>query len=153
MDQLIKTLPALIATAPASAELLEAAVIAAWNYSVGAGLREHTEPVRFAEKRFTVAVRDTVWQKQLEGMRGELRSRINAILRQPVVGLIEFKVEPDRLAPPQLSTGQSIAEKGPIPLELLSAASAIEDNHLRTSFLKAAASSLRRLENKRNANC
>jgi hypothetical protein len=97
MDQLIRTLPAVVANAEAPAELFEAACIATWNHIVGPVLREHTKPVRLAERKLIVAVRDTVWKKQLESMQGELRFRLNSILGQPLVTFIEFKVEGSQL--------------------------------------------------------
>ena len=146
MDQLIKTLPAIVAAAGASAELLEAAAIAAWNYTVGPGLGEQTKALRLVEGKLTVAVRDKVWQKQLESMRGELRPRLNSILGQALVTLIEFSVEPDLLQQSQVSAKRSNLGEQPVPLDLLAAVTAIKDSKLRNSFVAAAVSSIRRLE-------
>jgi predicted nucleic acid-binding Zn ribbon protein len=148
LDKLIKTLPAILEAAGASAEVAEAACIAAWNHAVGEGLRSHAVPVQLQNQTLVVAVADEIWQKQLESMRGQLLFRLNAVLGQALVKSIELRVDPKTLA----SVSGREAGKGirtldyKVPAELLSAAAGIEDAELRRAFLGAATSCVRRLE-------
>jgi len=44
-----------------------------------------------------VAVADLIWQKQLHAMRGQIIYRINSLLGQPIVGNIDFVIDPEKL--------------------------------------------------------
>jgi hypothetical protein len=80
-------------------------------------------------------------------MRGQLLSRLNAVLGQTLVKSIELRVDPKRIdqaKPASRVEGQSADQK--VPAELLTAAAAIEDAELRRAFLGAATSCVRRLE-------
>jgi predicted nucleic acid-binding Zn ribbon protein len=139
MDNLIKTLPAILALAGASAEVAEAACIAAWKYIVGEPLGMHAVPVQLQNKKLVVVVEDNIWQRQLEQMRGHLLFRLNSLLGQTLVKSIELRIDPKTLAKKQRPDYK-------IPGELLTAAAGIEDVELRRAFLGAAASCIRRLE-------
>ncbi len=145
MNQLIKSLPNVLRAAGNSEEVAEAAAIAAWKHAAGDGLKGHAVPVKLANRTLTVAVSDLIWQKQLQSMRGQLLFRINNILGQPIVGAIEFVVDA-KLATPQAEERKQEEEPldNEVPLELWSAANAINDKGLRKSFLKAATRSLKR---------
>ena len=145
MNQLIKSLPRVLRAAGDSEEVAEAAAIAAWKHAAGDGLKGHAVPVKLENRTLTVAVADAIWQKQLHSMRGQLLFRINSILGQPIVGAIDFVIEP------KLARAQAEEQKQPeqpldneVPLELWSAANAIHDKELRKSFLKTATLSLKR---------
>ena len=94
MNQLIKSLPTILRAAGDSAEVAEAAAIAAWKHAAGDGLKDHAVPVKLENRTLTVAVADAIWQKQLNSMRGQLLFRVNTILGQPLVGAIEFVIDP-----------------------------------------------------------
>src|ERR1044072_3297632 len=122
MNQLIKSLPNILRAAGDSAEVAEAAAIAAWKFAAGEGLKDRAVPVKLEERTLTVAVADAIWQKQLHSMRGQLLFRVNSILGQPVVGAIEFVID--------LKLGKALMdEQAPkeepldneVPLELWSA--------------------------------
>jgi|SRR5882672_2396036 len=102
MDQLIKTLPAILKAAGASEEVAEAACIAAWRHAVGEGLSSHAVPIRFHNQTLVVAVGDNIWKKQLEQMRGQLLFKLNAVLGQPLVKSIELRVDPQILTRPNV---------------------------------------------------
>lgn len=145
MNQLIKSLPGVLRAAGDSEEVAEAAAIAAWKFAAGDGLKGHAVPVKVENRTLTVAVADAIWQKQLHSMRGQLLFRINSILGQPIVGAIDFVIEP------KLVRVQTEEQKPPeqpldneVPLELWSAANAIHDKELRKRFLKTALHSLKR---------
>ena len=78
-------------------EVAEAAAIAAWNHCAGEGLKDRAVPMSLQGRTLRVAVADLIWQKQLHAMRGQMLYRINSLLGQPVVGSIEFVIDPERL--------------------------------------------------------
>ena len=150
MNQLIKSLPTILRAAGDSEEVAEAAAIAAWKHAAGDGLKGHAVPVKLENRTLTVSVADAIWQKQLHSMRGQLLFRVNTLLGQPIVGAIEFLIDP------KLATAQAEQEKqadeqldNEVPLELWSAANAIHDKELRKSFLKTASLSLKRRASER----
>jgi hypothetical protein len=145
VNQLIKSLPGVLRAAGDSAEVAEAAAIAAWKHAAGDGLKEHAVPLKLEDRTLTIAVADAIWQKQLHSMRGQLLFRINSILGKPIVGALDFVVDP-KLAKPviELPAQRDEVLDNEVPLELWSAASAIQDQELRRKFLKTALLSLRR---------
>ncbi|HEV7684303.1 MAG TPA: DUF721 domain-containing protein [Pyrinomonadaceae bacterium] len=150
MDSFIKTLPAILRASGDSEEVAEAACVAAWKHAVGEGLSSHAIPIQLQRHVLVVAVADNVWQKQLQHMRGQLLFRLNAVLGQPLVKSIEFRVDAKKLE--QVRATVTKTSKGPavsykIPAELLNAAAGIEDADLRRAFLGAASSCVRRVEN------
>jgi predicted nucleic acid-binding Zn ribbon protein len=149
MNQLIETLPAILKTAGALDEVVAAACIAAWKHAVGAGLSSHAVPLELRGQTLVVAVADNIWQRQLEQMRGQLLFRLNSVLGQPLVKSIELRVDPKTVARERARHAQpsGVQTDAQVPVELLNAASAIEDAELRRAFLGAASSCVRRLEN------
>ena len=148
MDNLIQTLPAILAAAGASEEVFEAACIAAWKHIVGEGLGNHAVPVQLQNQKLVVVVEDNIWQRQLEQMRGQLLFRLNSLLGQTLVKSIELRIDPKSLAKARGS--QEGPNKRPdykVPGEVLTAAAGIEDVELRRAFLGAATSCIRRVEN------
>src|SRR5215208_7144724 len=139
MNQLIKALPNVLRAAGDSAEVAEAAAIAAWKHAAGEGLKGRAVAVKLENRTLTVAVADVIWQKQLHAMRGQMLFRVNSILGQPIVSAIEFVVDP-KVAKARAETPKAAEEPldNEVPLELWSAANAIHDKELRKSFLKTA---------------
>jgi hypothetical protein len=147
MNQLIKSLPAVLRAAGNAEEVAQAAAIAAWKHAAGDGLKEHAVPVKLENRTLTVAVADVIWQKQLHAMRGQMLFRVNSILGQPVVSTIEFVVNP-KVAKARAEAPKAAEQPldNEVPLELWSAANAIHDKELRKSFLKTAMTALKRKE-------
>ena len=144
MNQLIKSLPGVLRAAGDSEEVAEAGAIAAWKFAAGDGLKDHAVPLKLENRTLSVAVSDAIWQKQLHSMRGQLLFRVNSILGRPVVGAIEFTIDP-ALAAAQVEEQQPEESlDNEVPLELWSAANAIQDKELRRKFLKTAALALKR---------
>jgi hypothetical protein len=145
MNQLIKSLPGVLRAAGDSAEVAEAAAIAAWKHAAGDGLKEHAVPLKLENRTLTIAVADAIWRKQLTSMRGQLLFRVNSILGSPLVGALDFVVDP-KFVKPHLDQSSQTEEPldNEVPLELWSAANAIQDKDLRRKFLKTALLSLRR---------
>jgi predicted nucleic acid-binding Zn ribbon protein len=98
MEALIKTLPAVLRASGNAPEVAEAAAIAAWKHAAGEQLKEHALPLSLQDRTLKVAVRDAIWQKQLHSMRGQLLFRVNSLLGQPIVGAIEFIIDPSLYA-------------------------------------------------------
>jgi hypothetical protein len=144
MNQLIKSLPGVLRAAGESTEVAEAAAIAAWKHAAGEGLKEHAIPLKLENRTLTIAVADAIWQKQLHSMRGQLLFRVNSILGKPLVGALDFVIDP-KLARPLVDHSAQPEEPldNEVPLELWSAAGAIQDQELRKKFLKTALLSLR----------
>ena len=145
MNQLIKSLPAVLRAAGNAEEVAQAAAVAAWKHAAGDGLKDHAVPVNLENRTLTVAVADVIWQKQLHAMRGQMLFRLNSILGQPIVGTIEFVVDP-KLVKTRAETPKPQEEllDNEVPLELWSAANAIHDKELRKSFLRTAMAALKR---------
>jgi hypothetical protein len=145
MNQLIKSLPAVIRASGDSEEVVEAAAIAAWKFAAGEQLKTHAVPLKFENGTLTVSVADAIWRRQLHTMRGQLLFRVNSILGKPLVRALDFLVDPKIAA---ARAEQEKAKPEPldneVPLELWSAANAIKDKGLRKSFLKTALLSLKR---------
>lgn len=150
MDQLIKTLPAILKASGASAEVAEAACIGAWKHAVGEGLSGHAVAAQLQGSTLIVAVEDETWKQQLHQMRGQFMFRLSSVLGQTLVKSIEFRIDPKKLADARGSEYGVSKNKErrdyKVPVELLSAAAAIEDAELRRAFLGAATSCVRRLE-------
>ena len=92
MESLIKTLPAILQVAGDSAEVVEAACIAAWKHAAGDGLRDHAVPLSFSDQTLVVGIGDATWQRQLQSLKGQLLFRMNSILGQQLVKEIEFRI-------------------------------------------------------------
>ena len=144
MNQLIKSLPQVLRASGNSAEVAEAAAIAAWKHAAGEGLKEHAVALKLENRTLTVAVADPIWQKQLTSMRGQLLYRVNTILGQPLVSAFNFVIDRERAKPRIERPEQDEPIDNEVPLELWSAANAIHDKELRKSFLKTALLSLKR---------
>ena len=144
MNQLIKSLPTVLRASGNSAEVAEAAAIAAWKHAAGDGLKEHAVALKLENRTLTVAVADPIWQKQLTSMRGQLLFRVNTILGQPLVSAFNFVIDRERAKPRIEQPEQDEPVDNEVPLELWSAANAIHDPELRKNFLKTALRSLKR---------
>ena len=145
MNQLIKSLPTVLRAASDSAEVAEAAALAAWKHAAGDGLKEHAVPLKLENRTLTIAVADPIWQRQLTSMRGQMLFRVNTILGQPLIGALDFVIDP-KLVKPRVDQTEQQSEPldNEVPLELWSAANAIHDKELRKSFLKTALLALKR---------
>jgi hypothetical protein len=153
VDNLIKTLPKILQAAGDSPEVAEAACIASWKHAAGDGLRDHAVPLRFSRGTLVVAVADATWQKQLKSLSGRLLFRLNTILGQSLVTLIEFRVNPKAVAiargPQHAKPTQGDLDPAMVSVELVTAAAEIKDKELRRVFLGAAMSCINRMDKSR----
>lgn len=143
MEHLINSLPALLRAAGEVDEVAVTVAQSAWNHVAGEKLRQQTVVTHFQKQKLTVAVPDSIWQRQLESMGAQLVFRLNALLGTGSIKFIEFRVDVaalEKLAPKIAPSNAK--EPEPLPVELLTAASAIQSPQLRRAFLGAASSSL-----------
>ncbi|PYS73584.1 MAG: hypothetical protein DMF69_04430 [Acidobacteria bacterium] len=145
MDELIKSLPRVLRAVGNSPELLEPAAIAAWKHTAGEGLRPHAIATKLDGSVLVIVVRDAIWQNQLAQMKRALIHRINSVLGEAFVKNIELRVDPTMFAPSEpIQPPRGELLENEVPIELWSAANAIQDKQLRQKFLKAATALLRR---------
>ncbi len=97
MEGLIKSLSSVLRASGNAPEVAEAAAVAAWKHCAGEGLKDRAVAFALQDRTLRVAVADLIWQKQLHSMRGQMIFRINSLLGQPVVGTIEFIIDPEKL--------------------------------------------------------
>ncbi|HEY5075388.1 MAG TPA: DUF721 domain-containing protein [Pyrinomonadaceae bacterium] len=150
MIDVARLLPKLLNATGANPEMAEIAAKLAWSRAAGDGLRRHAIPFRLFRKTLVVSVADVIWQKQLQSMSTELISRINRLLGRDVVEMIEFRIDPATVEQVRArSDSRQRPEdkaRGPIPDELISAASEIADQDLRERFIRAAENCIARRE-------
>src|SRR2546428_6054421 len=140
-----RLLPKLLNATGANPEMAEIAAKLAWTRAAGEGLRRHAIPFRLFRKTLVVSVADAIWQRQMHSMSAELISRINRLLDREIVETIEFRIDPTTVeqvrANSQPRPRSQDEARGPIPDELISAASARTDPDLRERFTRAAQNS------------
>ena len=144
MIDLTRLLPKLL-RAHGGAEL---AVRLAWARAAGPHLRRIAIPLNLAEGVLSVAVADTLWQKQLQQMSAELIIRVNNLLGQRVVNSLRFRIEPETISGAQAGprTRERNTQEIKAPPQILFAAAAIADEELRAKFIRAAGNCLARRE-------
>jgi len=149
MNRLIDTLPAILKASGGGEAIAEAACLAAWKHAVGEALSNQAVPVQLQQQTLIVAVADNIWKKQLELMRGQLLFRLNSVLGQSLVKLIELRIDPKTVETARAALVGS-SKRAPVdysvPADLLAAEAGIEDAELRRAFLGAAMSCVNRLE-------
>lgn len=150
MNELFRTLPALLNEMDDNEKVREAVIFAVWRRIAGEGLREKAVPSRLYQKRLTIAVESEMWRRHLESLSGQMIFKINSALGSALVTFIEFRVDEETIRAERLKnrkTSMSDEELREIALEqvtpkLRRAADAIKDDNLRYQFLLAAGSSL-----------
>jgi hypothetical protein len=145
-------LPKILAGAGENADLSEIAAKIAWRRTAGEGLRDHAVPSRLQDKTLIVAVADAVWQKQLQPMSAELIFRINKLLRRNVVERIEFRIDPRALGRSTVRRRSVARVTTPLPTDVMSAATSIDDPELRQRFMRAASNCIERRDSIRTVN-
>ena len=150
MEQLIRTLPAILRAGRYSTEVVEAAAIAAWKNLAGDHLSNQAVARKLNGSVLVIAVADVIWQKQLQSIAAQLLFRLNSTLGQSLVSRLEFCVDSSVAGTTNATPiTKEIDEPSPDQtlLELWSAANAIQDKHLRKIFLRAATRNIQAREN------
>jgi len=142
MEELTRLFPTLLNELGENDEALEALVFATWRTSVGKALEGRTVPMRFSDKRLTVAVPDETWKMHLESLAPQMLFRLNSSFKSEVVKFIEFKADSAAFLGSEKSETETAAFReasmAEISEELARAAEKIGDESLRESFLLAA---------------
>jgi hypothetical protein len=149
MIDVARLLPKLLNATGGNPEMAEIAAKLAWTRAAGDGLRRHAIPFRLFRQTLVVSVADPIWQRQMQSMSGELISRINRLLGREIVANIEFRIDPatvERVRASSPAKGSRERARGPIPDELITAASEIADQDLRDRFIRAAENCIARRE-------
>jgi hypothetical protein len=151
VKNIIRLLPGLVEAAGENPELLETAVKIAWTRAAGDGLRISAAPLRFYDRKLSVAVADAIWQTQLKAMSAELLARTNQLLGRDLIKSLEFRIDPKSLQTVRRETERPSPradEEVSVPVEILTAAGKIKDEMLRQRFLSAARSVIARRDSK-----
>ncbi|HKX84094.1 MAG TPA: DUF721 domain-containing protein [Pyrinomonadaceae bacterium] len=146
MQDLFRTLPALLSNVEGAEALREAMVFAAWKRIAGESLSERTVPLGLEGKRLSIAVVDKTWKRHLEDLSGQMLFKLNAAIRDRTVDFIEFVIDPMAIENARPSIRQ--VEDAAVPEDLRAAAASIEDEVLREQFLGAAANCLARRQSR-----
>ena len=151
MQDLFRTLPALIREIEGSDEVREAVAFSAWRRVAGGPMADRTTPITLEVKRLVIAVADKAWKRNLEDLSGQMLFKLNAVMGTSLVNFIEFRVDPASIKN-SLSAASSAAEleeaeraalAGLAP-DLLASAATIQDESMRRTFMLAAANCLAR---------
>ena len=94
MQDLFRTLPALLSNVEGAEALHEAMVFAAWKRIAGESLSDRTEPLSLEGKRLSIAVADKTWKRHLEELSAQMLFKLNAAMRDRTVEFIEFVIDP-----------------------------------------------------------
>lgn len=151
MEQVFKTIPAILKDDESAVVLREAIVIAAWKRAAGETVSTNAQAISVEEATLKVAVADEVWKIHLEALAGQMIFKVNSILRSPEITFIEFYVDeeaakkgrrtPERSVPQKVFEREAERCRSEIPA---AATEAIKDAELRELFLEAAGNCLAR---------
>ncbi|MGE0102557.1 MAG: DciA family protein [Blastocatellales bacterium] len=146
MESWTSILPTIIRMSGEDEDVIEQAVLVAWRKAAGEGVSKACVPFRLYRKQLVVAVLDQTWKKQMEQMSGEYLFKINSMLRGAYVTFIEFRVDRATVLGARGGDEREFEFHHTIEIEeqLRNAAESIPDEHLRETFLRAAARSLER---------
>src|SRR5512138_1245029 len=87
--------------AAAGAVSLEELACAGWRASVGKKIAAHTRAISFAGGCLRVEVEDSIWQRQLSVLKGQILARLDDVVGTAVIRDVEFRAVPAR-RPPQI---------------------------------------------------
>ena len=65
---------------------------AAWPVAVGRSIANRTLPVILVRSRLVIQVEDSIWQRQLWGLRNQILARLREVLGQMIVEELEFRI-------------------------------------------------------------
>ena len=148
MQDVFRSISAIFRDAEAGTEAQAAVVFAAWKRAAGEQLSAHAVPVKFQDRRLTVAVSGVRWRQQMEDLASQMVFRLNAAFGSPVLNFIEFVVDEQAVIEANERsagrTGEPGKYSGELSPELIAAAASIKDEKLRSDFLAAAGECIER---------
>lgn len=71
---------------------------AAWPIAVGKRIAVHTGQIALIRDRLVVGVEDSMWQRQLFTLRGQILAKLENVMGSRIVATLEFRVMPQRKA-------------------------------------------------------
>jgi hypothetical protein len=77
---------------------------AAWPVAVGKTVSNHTNAVGLVRTRLVVEVEDSLWQRQLFGLREQILRRLEEALGRRIVDELEFRIAVPRRQPARAET-------------------------------------------------
>lgn len=97
----------------------EQLALAAWPVAIGKKLAQRTRAVSLVRTRLVIEVEDTVWQRQLFALRGQIIDRLQGVSGRPIVAELEFRVaiprrEPGRAAAPERAADEADDIRNPM---------------------------------------
>lgn len=143
MKAFISTLPGVFDAMDGSDQVRDAFIFAAWRNVAGDQVFSRTTPLFVEEKRLVIAVTDKTWKRNLETLASQLLFKLNDAIGKSLINFIEFRVSPADILPHVGRTADGVDEL-PLPVEIEVSASAIRNDELRETVLKAAANCLSR---------
>jgi predicted nucleic acid-binding Zn ribbon protein len=90
---------------------------AVWPAAVGKAIAAHTSRITLVRNTLVVEVEDTIWQKQLFGLRGQILDRLRSVTASEVVEDIEFRVAVKRRQPQRAESRESPATQTAAPYD------------------------------------
>ncbi|MGB7070192.1 MAG: DUF721 domain-containing protein [Pyrinomonadaceae bacterium] len=150
MDDVFRSLPAVLQEFGKNNVLEASVVFAAWRRIAGDALAEQTAASKFEDGKLVIAVKSEIWKRNLKEMGPDMAFRINSVLGGSIVRSIEFIVDEKQIAdvigPDSRTTEQDSDAQFLITPELRRSAETISDMEMRLKFLLAAGSCLKRKE-------
>lgn len=93
MQELFRSIPAILDKFEQNDQVREALVFTAWRKNAGELLSERSVPVEYIEKRLVVAVADETWRRHLVDLSGQMIFKLNEALGEGIVAFIEFRID------------------------------------------------------------
>ena len=146
MNELLNYIPLVLRQAGESEEARQNVVLAAWTVLAGKEIRQISSALRVERKTLIIAVKNSLWQRQLRAMSGEILFRLNSLLGAPAITTLEFVVNPDMIGANTKSPTDDVTFIAPekYAARLEDDAAAIQNDELRETFLRAASRCLDR---------
>jgi hypothetical protein len=90
---------------------------AVWPAAVGKAIAARTTRLTLVRQTLVVEVEDSVWQKQLFTLRGQILDRLRRVTASDVVQDVEFRVAVKRRQPQRAETRESPAAQTATPYD------------------------------------
>ena len=90
---------------------------AVWPAAVGKAIAAHTSRLTLVRTTLVVEVEDSMWQKQLFGLRGQILGRLRKVMGCDFVQDVEFRAGIPRRQPQRAESRQSPATQTALPYD------------------------------------
>jgi hypothetical protein len=79
----------------------------AWPGAVGKKVASHTRAAKLVRTKLVVEVEDSIWQRQLFSLSGQILSSLARVIGKGIVDDLEFKIAPRRREPARATVSTS----------------------------------------------